>query len=327
MTMRQLAPTALAMLFAALCVFPAYAQQMIAGRSVVEVAEQLKPGEFLWVPQIAPEGPVLLIVSTATQRAVLFRNGVPIAVTTVSTGRPGYRTPVGEYVILEKRVRHFSSIYDDAPMPYMQRLTWRGVALHGGQLPGYPASHGCIRLPQDFARLLFDATRLGTTVIVTNEPAVPRLAPGRDPLPDGSEGGDSSWSPERQPMGPITIVISAADGRIVVLRNGRVIGQARAAIDGPVVGTRAYVLGTGGADGRWSRIDLPGDTANTVAAVQDLSWQAIEMSDVFRNRLFQTVVPGTTVIVTSDSLKSGAPAVAWFGEMSAVHGQASHLTR
>ena len=327
MTVRRRALTILTLLFVALCLLPAHAQQMIAGRSVVEVAEQLKPGEFLWVPQIAPEGPVLLIVSTVTQRAVLFRNGVPIAVTTVSTGRPGYRTPAGEYVILEKHVRHFSSIYDNAPMPYMQRLTWRGVALHGGQLPGYPASHGCIRLPQDFARLLFDVTRLGTTVIVTNEPAIPRLAPGRDALPEGGEGADPSWSPERQPSGPVTIVISAADRRIVVLRNGREIGRAPAVIDERVVGTHAYVLDTGGADGRWSRIDLPGDTAETAATARDLSWRAIEMSGTFRDRLLQAAVPGTTVIVTSDSLKSGAAPVAWFGETSSVHGQASRPTR
>src|SRR5688572_25927129 len=128
--------------------------------TVLEAAERLKAGEFLWAPEIAPHGPVLLIVNLTTQRAVLYRNGLPIGISTVSTGRPGYRTPTGVFTVLQRRVEHYSSIYDNAPMPYMQRLTWGGVALHAGNLPGYPASHGCIRMPHDFARLLYGVTRL-----------------------------------------------------------------------------------------------------------------------------------------------------------------------
>src|SRR5688500_3360987 len=129
--------------------------------SVTAAAERLKPGEFLWAPEVAPAGPVLPVVSLATQRAVIYRNGLPIGISTVSTGRPGYRTPTGVFTVLQRRVEHYSSLYDDAPMPYMQRLTWGGVALHGGNLPGYPASHGCIRLPQAFARLLYDVSHMG----------------------------------------------------------------------------------------------------------------------------------------------------------------------
>ena len=109
---------------------------------------------------------MLLVVNVKTQRAVLFRNGVPIGATTISTGRPGYRTPTGAFTILQKQVEHYSSKYDNAPMPYMQRLTWYGVALHAGNLPGYPASHGCIRLPAGFAKLLYGVTRLGTPVVI-----------------------------------------------------------------------------------------------------------------------------------------------------------------
>ena len=96
-----------------------------------------------------------MIVSLATQRGTLYRNGVPIAITTVSTGKAGHETPTGVFTILQRDIDHRSNLYDDAPMPYMQRLTWGGVALHGGRLPGYPASHGCIRLPQAFARLIY----------------------------------------------------------------------------------------------------------------------------------------------------------------------------
>jgi lipoprotein-anchoring transpeptidase ErfK/SrfK len=92
-----------------------------------------------------------------------------IGVSTVSTGKPGHDTPTGTFNILEKQLKHRSTLYNDAPMPFMQRLTWDGVALHAGNIPGYPASHGCIRLPAAFAELLFNATRLGVSVTITDE--------------------------------------------------------------------------------------------------------------------------------------------------------------
>ena len=117
----------------------------LGGRPVLEAAAALQPGEFVWAPELSAEGSTLMIVNLATQRAVLFRNGVPIAATTVSTGRPGYSTPTGVFTILQKRREHYSNLYNNAPMPNMQRLTWGGIALHAGKLPGYPASHGCAR--------------------------------------------------------------------------------------------------------------------------------------------------------------------------------------
>src|SRR3569623_1366361 len=158
---------------------PAATSQATAPESVavMDWINRLKPGEFLWWPQLAPSGPVMMMINRTTQRAVLYRNGVPIGVSTVSTGREGHRTPPGVFVILEKLVKHFSSIYDNAPMPFMQRLTWGGVALHGGQLPGYPASHGCIRLPHDFAKLLYGETRVGTVVVITDSAELPRFVP------------------------------------------------------------------------------------------------------------------------------------------------------
>jgi len=123
--------------------------------SIVETVKKLNAGEYVWAPEIAPEGPTLLIVNLKTQRATLYRNGIPIGASTVSTGRPGFDTPTGVFTILQKHVEHYSRKYDNAPMPYMQRLTWYGIALHGGHVPGYPASHGCIRLPIGFAKLLY----------------------------------------------------------------------------------------------------------------------------------------------------------------------------
>src|SRR5690606_15689614 len=110
-------------------------RQPLDSGSVMQAVERLKPGHFIWAPEIAPQGPMLVVVNIATQRLVAYRNGVPIGVSTVSTGRPGHRTPLGVFTVLQKRVKHRSSTYNNAPMPYMQRLTWRGIAMHGGALP------------------------------------------------------------------------------------------------------------------------------------------------------------------------------------------------
>jgi len=130
--------------------------------------ESLKQGEFIWLGDAQRSGPLLLVVSIDEQRAYLYRNGVLTGVTTVSTGKKGHETPTGVFTILQKNKDHFSNIYDNAPMPYMQRLTWGGIALHAGGLPGYPASHGCVRLPSEFARQLFEVTSTGMTVVVAS---------------------------------------------------------------------------------------------------------------------------------------------------------------
>jgi hypothetical protein len=114
---------------------------------------------------------VLIVVSKASQRMYVFKDGALWDSSPVSTGKRGHGTPAGVFPILQKKAFHRSNIYSNAPMPYMQRLTWRGIAIHAGRLPGYPASHGCIRLPYSFALALFSLTRAdATTVVVTNEP-------------------------------------------------------------------------------------------------------------------------------------------------------------
>ncbi|HEY0086256.1 MAG TPA: L,D-transpeptidase family protein [Allosphingosinicella sp.] len=133
---------------------------------------ELAPGEFVWKPERAGAGPVEIVVSIPLQRAYVYRGGTLIAVSTVSTGKKGHRTPTGTFPILQKRPKHFSSLYNDAPMPFMQRLTWDGIALHAGQIPGHPASHGCVRLPLAFAKHLFGVTKIGATVhIVPQSPS------------------------------------------------------------------------------------------------------------------------------------------------------------
>jgi lipoprotein-anchoring transpeptidase ErfK/SrfK len=127
------------------------------------------PGTPGWDVPPRPQAPISMIVNLRAQRAYVYRDGVEVRTTPISSGKPGYRTPTGTFTVLEKQRVHHSNKYDNAPMPYMQRLTWYGVALHGGHVPGFPASHGCIRLPMGFARWLYSEPTMGMTVVITNQ--------------------------------------------------------------------------------------------------------------------------------------------------------------
>lgn len=137
--------------------------------SVIERAATLRTGQYVWEPEAAEAGPLSLVINLTTQRMLVYRGQVPIAASTISSGSEGRETPTGVFGILQKEVTHRSGTYDNAPMPYMQRITSKGVAMHGGNLPGYSASHGCIRLPIAFAKLLFGVTEIGTPVTIIDE--------------------------------------------------------------------------------------------------------------------------------------------------------------
>jgi len=282
-----------------------------AGQSApIEVdgqVEHLKPGEYLWAPQIAPEGPVTIIVSLRLQRAYAYRNGVVIGVSTVSTGTAGHRTPTGIFTILQKDIDHVSNIYSDAPMPFMQRLTWGGIALHAGNLPGYPASHGCVRLPVEFAKLLYGVTRLGMTVVITEASAVPVIVPAPPALTgepeDATAGYD--WHPDRSEAGPVSIVISGRDRRLVVLRNGIEIGSTGILLDNAVPVTEAYTLQSIDAAGQhWLRLPLPGQIMPSAAGLSTGEEATGHLPSGFSVLLATVLVPGTTVLVTRDTLKA-----------------------
>src|SRR6476660_4626754 len=123
--------------------------------------------------QDAPRGPLQIIISIADQRISLYDNGALIARSSVSTGVEGYPTPLGIFTVISEARWHRSNIYTAAAMPYMQRITWSGIALHAGVLPGYPASHGCIRLSNDFAIRLWHLTKRGARVIIARHDVVP----------------------------------------------------------------------------------------------------------------------------------------------------------
>lgn len=120
-----------------------------------------------------PTGPLAIVVSIAKQRVTLFADGKEIAEAPVSTGTVGHETPMGIFAVIAKARYHESNLYSSAPMPYMERITWSGIALHEGPLPGHAASHGCIRLPGSFASSLFKITKLGARVVITRDPVAP----------------------------------------------------------------------------------------------------------------------------------------------------------
>ena len=281
----------------------------------------LKPGEYWWHPEISPQGPLMILISIPQQEMHVYRNGIMIGRSSVSTGSKGHDTPGGVFSILEKQQSYRSKKYNDAPMPNMQRLTWTGIAMHSGQLPGYAASHGCVRLPYDFSQLLFTTTSRGGTVIIGDgKTPVPRLAsnPGLMLAPKDFSPGmlrslgkhDYDWHPERSPEGPITIVISSADKAMYVYRNGDPIGRASVEVSGKglagreKLGNHVFTMleGTTGKpsrftpkheEARWMRVTSEGKAvdADTLAS-------RLNFSPDFADKLANELKPGTTVIVT-----------------------------
>src|ERR1700723_11197 len=205
---------------------PLYAQgaKVSSPTELARLADGLKPGEWVWAAEVAPTGPILIYVDLSRQRATVYRNGVRIAVSTISSGKPGHETPTGVFTILQKDASHHSKKYDNAPMPFQERLTWDGVALHAGGLPGYPESHGCVHLPYTFSQELFGITTLGATVVVEGDPfnhitttdaslLAPLNAKGQKVDQQHLDSEEYRWQPAKSPTGPLTIIVSKHDQR------------------------------------------------------------------------------------------------------------------
>ncbi|CAD5106900.1 L,D-transpeptidase [Zestomonas carbonaria] len=301
-----------------LATLPAFAAPLKAP-STEELRRQLdalKPGQFIWMPQVSPRGPVTVVVSLTEQRAYVYRNGVAIGVSTVSTGKPGHGTPTGVFSILQKRTIHHSDLYNDAPMPYMQRLTWDGIALHAGNLPGYPASHGCIRLPTDFAKALYGITGFSSTTVVisdVNSAPVEVNHPGliaplvEDGKPEGVPliGGEAYLDDPGNDQGPLSILVSRADLRVYVFRGGQLIGSAPVFVPSGEQRSGMAVF---------SLLQKP--LASEFAPAPSLRWSAVQLSNPefgqtpleqlgqisvdpdFLNRLHRIMDVGTTLVIT-----------------------------
>lgn len=152
--------------------------------------DSLKPGQYVWEARAAQSTDLRIVAVLDIQRIYVFDKGELVAFSTISSGKKGHGTPAGTFKILQKNEKHFSNLYNNAPMPYMQRLTWDGIALHAGHIPGYPASHGCIRLPMAFAKALFGITKMDQTVFVFADLNTPPPAEGENaPAAAGGEAG------------------------------------------------------------------------------------------------------------------------------------------
>ena len=126
----------------------------------------MKPGEFKWAAEVPQGGDTKVVIDTLTQLFYVYRDDKLVGVATISTGKKGRETPLGFWSVMLKKVKGYSRKYDNAPMPFMQMYDPMGIAFHAGPNPGYPASHGCVRLPLKFAEKLFGLTQVGTKVII-----------------------------------------------------------------------------------------------------------------------------------------------------------------
>ncbi len=287
---------------------------MAAARQVEKEIHELKPGEFTWNPGRSPIGPVAIVVSIPEQRVHVYRNGIRIAVSTCSTGKKGHETPTGVFTILQKDQNHRSSTYNNAPMPNMNRLTWSGIAMHAGRLPGYPASHGCVRLPLKFSAKLFTVTHLGTPVILSGSHTDPYelIHPGMvlgDVSQDELAGAvdklkgrkhPSDWS--RGDSHPITtMIVSSSDMKLELLENGQRLAQGALTIKGErTLGEHVFVLKGAGRNRRsmaWAGISHHVDPSHPHAREEAL------VDRILGDRAFVDVMqrhmhPGMMLIVT-----------------------------
>jgi hypothetical protein len=276
-------------------------------------ADQLTNGEFNWYPDRSESGPVIVIVSLPDQRLYVYRDGVRIAASTCSTGKLGHRTPTGVFKILQKDKNHHSSTYNNAPMPYMNRLTWSGIALHAGQLPGYPASHGCVRLPKEFAELLFGVTKLGMTVVIADDKSQPEEVthPGMvlgeyaarefNAVDTAIKATEYSEGHDPTPKSP-SVVVSRADKSIHVFDNGALAAYGKVEIQNPEkpLGERVFTLS--GADDQsglltWQAARV-GTTAKTTSEDNGAALRRIKADPSTREAVRKRLKFGMTLVTT-----------------------------
>jgi hypothetical protein len=270
----------------------------------------MRPGDFAWFPESVTEGPVIIIASIPRQLVHVYRKGALIGVATCSTGKPGNSTPAGLFRVLNKYKDHHSSKYGD-PMPNTLRLTQKGVALHGGELPGYPASHGCVRLPLDFADRLFELTPLGTPVVIGGLPNHPLVNDARI-VPAGNAGKVLAAREAARSVAPAgnhadsAILVSAADRRVYVVQDGTIIAQGPVSIEdaGERLGTNVFVWRGGddqGAGAIWKGgrfKPVPGAAVVEDAAVLE----RLEASSKIVATFEKVMHPGVVLLTTDQPL-------------------------
>ncbi|WEK50155.1 MAG: L,D-transpeptidase family protein [Candidatus Kaistia colombiensis] len=229
----------------------------------------------------------------------------------------GHDTPTGVFTILQKDKNHHSSTYNEAPMPNMNRLTWSGIALHAGQLPGYPASHGCVRLPMDFSAKLFTVTHVGTPVIIADSATFPEtvIHPGMVLSAEAEKDFDHTvttlkekqipMSPEAPYTPPVTsIMISSADSRVIVLDDGEIVADGGATILQPSqpLGNHVFVLAHINPDDRelhWKPIGYSTDPKVAAQSANQDTLTRIRADRSINDAIRARMKPGV-VLVTVD---------------------------
>jgi hypothetical protein len=290
-----------------------FSDRQATAQLVRKYAEELKNGEFNWFPERSASGPMLIIVSIPDQLLHVYRNGIRIAASTCSTGKPGHATPTGVFQILQKDKHHHSSTYNNAPMPNMNRLTWSGVALHAGNLPGYPASHGCVRLPLEFSSLLFGITKVGMTVVIADETTQPASVVHPGLVLGGyarREFGsvDAAMKRAQYSEGFATkpptasIVVSGKDKSVTLFENGKVSATGGVRIADPEKPLRKAVHTLRGSSDRsgemtWSSVGYgKGDRSDLTQEIR-----RVQAEPGVREQIRKRLHMGMTVVTTDES--------------------------
>jgi hypothetical protein len=295
---------ALALSLAAISLIPLLAEPSVEARPRSYTRE--RPESVAAAPQRQPDGPLQIVISIGSQRLWVYDKNGLLETSIISTGVGGYPTPMGVFAVIDKEVTHYSNIYGGASMPFMQRLTMSGVAMHSGMVTGRPASHGCIRLPHPFAIKLYKLTRLGVRVVIApNEPApqeitharlfVRKPVPPAESIDPGSAKGivivtatDMTAAVANAKVGkitaeravelqklPISVLVSKADGKVIVRHGFRQVYEAPAVIRDPdrPLGTHVYTaleFKDGGNAMRWQAVSVPA-SGQSVASSRKVS--------------------------------------------------------
>jgi hypothetical protein len=282
--------------------------------------DSLQPGQFSWHPEKAPAGHLVIVVSLPDQRLYAYRHGVRIAVSTCSTGKAGHGTPTGVFSILQKDKHHRSNTYNNAPMPNMNRLTWSGVALHAGDLPGYPASHGCVRLPLEFSEKLFGITEIGTPVIIASAATYPRMVghPGMILAKNKQKKfnaaaqtmkqqkkGTQQKNPSKSPNS--AILISSADQQIIVMDDGLIVSKGAMSFTEPdrPLGNHVFILSSvdvASKELRWRTIGYYNDSRREIEVTELATLQRLQADETILDEIRSRMYPGTVLVIVDEPL-------------------------
>lgn len=290
-------------------------------RPAATPSDSLKKGEFTWAPELSGSGPILVMVNLSTQRSFVYRNGILIGTSTVSTGKPGHETPTGVFHTFLKDAHHRSKKYNNAPMPFTEEFTSSGIALHAGGLPGYPSSHGCVHLPSYFAEKLFAVAPLGMTVVVTKAGITPTAVlqtgflspvtkdgkPQQHPLLSANDA--FRWTPEKSTTGAVSVLVSSSDNRMIVFRNGIEIGRSRIsfAIAADSITPYVYQLQETASGelshNNWTVVPVDASQVHqksTISPKEQLT--AMQIPAAFQSSLATLLAPGLTLVITNSAI-------------------------